>query len=868
MASIRTLFWIILLLQGLLHSVDGAPVFLPEPGSPAALAPHWMPEADSLAGRRIDLCGEWRWSGPPGDGLCAVPGCWRGFDGELRFSREFELPADGQRHQYRLWFGGVSQGCRVLVNDRFLDSHAGAGGTFVLEVPERVLVFGGLNRLDVYVDNRLSAKQTVPLKNQSWDPLSWGGIYREVALLESPRLRVEDLVWSLEPGARGRETLALSALVRNLELVRIDRDTLSAPERLWLQGVLRADDGRELGRARSEFSLRKLETVESRLEIPVEPLVRWSPAHPALHQLELTLGQGDRALHRVRRAIGLKQLRVEGETLLLDGEPLAVQGLGYVPEHPQLGIAMKPQWMARDLEQIKNLGVNVLLHVGGAPHPHLVELCDRIGLLLLPELPVWRIPPRLLAGEALQVAARDQLRELWLRDRMSASLLGVSLGSGLDLSDPLTRDWIATMGQARDAAPDGLLAVGGFFSLPAGADPLPGIDLLLLEPGGPRADAPLPALGLPILLGRIGAPVEGGNQDGYENPYSELHQARALQQALGQARERRAQAAPGDPDAAIAGTVVHAFADWRGGRPLLWSPPGQDPTLCPSGLFSRERIARSAAKELGSFYAGTQPAALTRGEYSPRHPVAYPIVGFGLLILLLIGYRQNNVFSQNLRRSFNHSHGFFVDVRDNRIYQFGQTVFLWLLVSGGAAVLLSTLLHHLRKSLFFDHLLGQLLVLDAVKEWAIRLAWNPLESMAQIALACMGAVLLTAFGLRVLGLLFNARFTLRQAMTFLCWSAASLLLLIPLGIVFSRLLLIEGALWPTAIGVGLLLLWSLQRLLKSLRIAFEGSFWGVMVLLGVLGLAIAALVVIWYENSHSFFEYLEYYRRIYPGGGA
>jgi hypothetical protein len=843
-----------------------APLFLPTAGGEAASLPHWQPESDSLSGRRIDLGGTWSWSGPPGAGQCTVPGCWRGFDGELRFARDFELPADGQRHQYRLWFGGVSHACRVLVNGRFLDSHAGAGGSFTLDVPERILQFGGGNRIEVLVDNRLSAKQTVPLKHQSWDPLTWGGIFREVALLETPRLRVEDVVWQLEPGSRGREVLALTALVRNLELVRIDRDSLEAPEQLWLHATLAAEDGRLLGQARVDFNLRKLEQAEPRLELHVDPLERWSPEQPILHRLELVLGQDQQALHRFTRPVGLREVQVRGGRLLLNGQELRLQGLSYVPEHPAFGIALRPEIMARDLELIKNLGVNLLLHLGGAPHPLLADLCDRIGLLLLPELPVWSVPPRLLAGEALQVAARDQLREALLRDRQRASLLGISLGSGLDLADPRTLAWCEALGQVRDLAPQALLAVGGFFSGPSAGVKLPGIELLLLEPRGSVAAEPLPDLGLPIVFSRLGVPVEPGNQEGYENPYSELHQARQLQLQLAQARQRADEARPGSPESAIAGTLVHAFADWRGGRPLLWSPPGQDPALCPRGVFNRERLARSAAKELGSLYAGTAGATLTRGEYTPRHPVAYPIVGFGLLILLLIGYRQNNVFSQNLRRSFNHSHGFFVDVRDNRIYQFGQTLFLWVLVSGGLALLLSTLLFRLRKSLLFDQLLGQLLVIDAAKEWAIRLAWNPIESMAQITMGIMGLVLLKAFGLRVLGLLFNARFTLRQAMTFICWSSASLLALLPVGIVFSRLLQIDAALWPTALVIALFVLWSFQRLFKSLRIAFEGSFWAVALLLVVLGLALSALLAIWYENSHSFFEYLEYYRRIHQGG--
>lgn len=851
----RPILWLLLL--ACCRLLQAAPHFLPDASQPPAAA--WRPRLDSLDARLHDLGGLWHWDCEDGSrGSCRVPSCWSDYQGEIRFKRKFTLPGSGVQSTWRLWFGGVSYSCRIHVNGKFLERHEGSSGSFEIEIPERFLRFGGENELDVRVDNRLSAHQTVPLKTQSGDPSNFGGMYREVYLLEGPRLRCDDLQWQLRRGVP--ESLELSCLIRNQELVGLD--SLRGTPEVWVEAVLRRGDGAVVAQGRQTVIVNQQESVPLRLNLSgLSPLPRWSPERPELLELVLVLGQGGQVVHRTRRTLGLKEISGGPDGFRLNGQPYFLQGLSYVADHPGSGMALSVTQLQRDLETMKNMGVNLVLHMRGAPHPALGEICDRLGLLVLSELPVWQIPPRLVAREAFRQAALAQARELLHQSRGSASWLGLSLGSGLDFSEG-AESWIAEMQALRAEGPL-LLGAGGFFSRPVDdeAAAVKGLDFLLLEPFGSRSHRELPRAGVPVLLSRVGWPVEVGNLEGYENPWGELHQAWAIQTTVQGAQRAWQVGGALRP----AGTVVHSFADWRGGRPQLASPPGQEPTLVTYGLHSEERVARSSAKELASLYSGAVPSTLSRGEYSPLHPAAFPLTGFALLILLLIGWKQNNVFGQNLRRSFIHSHGFFTDIRDRRVFQFGQALFLLVLVSGTLALLGSGWLHLMRKSPLMDRLLGLVVVLDPLQQWIHRLAWNPLESILQLALALLGGQVLFALGLRVLGLLTNARFTYRQAVTLLAWSSTSLLFVIPVGIVFQPLMQSPGARVLTVLLLLFLGLWYLARLFKALRIAFERRFCGMFALMSVLGLALLILVIIWYERSQSLFEYLDYYRHVYGG---
>jgi len=148
----------------------------------------------------------------------------------------------------------------------------------------------------------------------------------------------------------------------------------------------------------------------------------WSPTDPFLHDLELEVIDAQGAVvDRVESYLGLREVRTQGDTLLLNGEPLYLRMVldqGYWPD----GIWTAPDDAAlvRDIELARAAGFNGARLHQKAFEPRYHWHADRLGWLTWAEMPSWGI------DENDPVAGRNLLAEwaeLVVRDRDQPSII-------------------------------------------------------------------------------------------------------------------------------------------------------------------------------------------------------------------------------------------------------------------------------------------------------------------------------------------------------------------------------------------------------------------------------------------------------------
>ncbi len=341
-----------------------------------------------------------------------VPGDWNSqdqklfyYEGSVWYRRTFDFPQRATGHRQFLYFGGANYEADVYLNGEKLGKHTGGFTPFQFEVTGRLRATG--NSVVVRVNNQRHP-EGVPTVNTDW--WNYGGLTRDVMLLDTPATFVRDYFVQLKPGTADQ----VAGFVQLEGAANGEKTKIEIPE--LKISVEAAPDAS--GRALFEFAL------------PGATL--WSPENPRRYEVVIST-----ATDRISERIGFRSITTRGTDILLNGKPVFLRGVSLHEENPRRGA--RATGVDDDrllLGWAKELGCN---YVRLAHYPHneqMARLADEMGLLLWEEVPVyWTIhwsDPATLAN------AQNQLGELITRDKNRASVIIWSMANETPVSPART----------------------------------------------------------------------------------------------------------------------------------------------------------------------------------------------------------------------------------------------------------------------------------------------------------------------------------------------------------------------------------------------------------------------------------------------
>ena len=343
----------------------------------------------------------------------AVPGDWNSQDGRLLYyegtvwyRRLFDYTPSGPNSRLFLSFGAANYEADVYLNGHKLGRHVGGFTPFAFEATSLLKPSG--NSLVVRVNNR-RLREGVPTIMTDW--WNYGGLTREVRLVEVPATFIAEWAVHLASGARDR----IAVRVRLEGAQPVQKITVSIPELSLTAESTTGSDG------------------VAALELAAPGLALWSPDHPKLYTVNVAAGND-----RLTDEIGFRTIVVRGSDILLNGQPVFLRGICLHEENPlRGGRAYSPADASQLLGWARELNCN-FLRLAHYPHnEHMARLADKLGLLLWEEIPVyWAITwdnPDTLAN------ARTQLAELIGRDQNRASVIIWSVANETPVSEARTR---------------------------------------------------------------------------------------------------------------------------------------------------------------------------------------------------------------------------------------------------------------------------------------------------------------------------------------------------------------------------------------------------------------------------------------------
>jgi hypothetical protein len=374
---------------------------------------------------RLSLNGAWQADLGHGFRDAPVPGCWETLSasktiaGPVTLRREFVCPAADEGRRFLLCFDAVSYRCEVSINGMAVGSHEGMWDRFRFDVTDHLRP-GESNEIRLVVEkpgylpgDRFPLREV--LSGFIPDVLcTFGGVWGDVELIGAV-------------GCLPDRVSVVTDLVGRQARIDVGIEPLAGGQAIPAELEIRVSSGgREVLAARRPIAHGPGVHTES-VQLPLEGLAPWSPEQPARYDVEAVVhAAGVETV--LRRKVGFREVRVDGERILLNGEPVYLRGAlhwGYYPER----IVPRPsrEEIRRELAGLRAMGCNAVKFCLWVPRAEYFDLCDETGMLAWLELPLWL--PR--ATAELEPRMRREYPRIVERAAEHPSLVACSLGCEL-----------------------------------------------------------------------------------------------------------------------------------------------------------------------------------------------------------------------------------------------------------------------------------------------------------------------------------------------------------------------------------------------------------------------------------------------------
>jgi len=323
---------------------------------------------------------------------------------------QFELndEVDVRKYDYQINFKGSNYNTKVWFNGDFIGEHNGGFTPFFFDVNK--FIKSGNNFL-VVCTNNIREKDQIPSLSLDW--FNWGGIYRDVDLLFLNKNRVQDVFLKTKLETRQKSRIEVS--YRIIGKISLKWQILdSFQKEILYEGT----SPEKFGKGTFQFTINNPKL--------------WSPDTPNLYYLKIfNVSQKNEDLLIFNTHFGIRQIEVNGIHIYLNKKKIFLKGASLHEEYMPYGRTIPYKKRKEDVENFKSLGFNAIRTAHYSHDEALVEITDKIGLLVLEEIPVYQHCD--FKSSQTYETAENMLKELINRDRNHPSVIWWSVGNEVPL---------------------------------------------------------------------------------------------------------------------------------------------------------------------------------------------------------------------------------------------------------------------------------------------------------------------------------------------------------------------------------------------------------------------------------------------------
>jgi len=364
---------------GVEFTKETAPATKPAGNPGGAEVPYAQSGFDDSQWRSLNLPHDWGIEGPfkqeyPGE-TGKLP--WWGVGW---YRKHLNVPASDAGQNIYLDVDGAMAYATVWVNGQFVGGWPYGYASWRVELTP-FLKFGADNVIAIRLDN--------PPNSSRWYP--GGGIYRNVWLVKTGPVHVGH--WGTYI-----TTPSIQASDATVKMqVRVENDTandtiVTVRNEIFKLG---ADDkpGKSIVSETTpnvKVAAHQSNTTDS--EVTVKKPVIWSLEHPERYVVVTTVEQDGKQVDRYETPFGIRTIEfTANDGFHLNGKRVPLNGVCDHADLGALGSAVNTRGLERQIEILKEMGCNAIRTSHNPPAPELLDLCDKMGMVVMDEsFDCWR----------------------------------------------------------------------------------------------------------------------------------------------------------------------------------------------------------------------------------------------------------------------------------------------------------------------------------------------------------------------------------------------------------------------------------------------------------------------------------------------
>ena len=370
----------------------------------------------------------------------------REFTGDMWYETDVVVPSYMKGTSVFLRFGAATHRATVYINGEEAASHEGGFLPFLADITEKAR-YGEANRIVVKINNELNETNipcglTITLSDGRkmvkpyFDFYNYSGLQRSVYLLSIPHNSIEDVDLSYSVSFE-KAVISYSVKTKGIGDVRIS---------------LKDEEGVEVASACGKDG--KIDVSDPHL---------WQVGDGYLYTLRISLFSGEELLDVYEMPIGIREVRISEENILLNGSPIYLKGFGKHEDSDIVGRGFNIGVMKRDFELMKWIGANSFRTSHYPYDEEIYRMADREGILIIDEVPAVGLFESLAnffdAGTGkgaksffskptisqLLKAHLRALEEMIVRDKNHPSVIAWSLLNEPESTDPNSYPYFKTL---------------------------------------------------------------------------------------------------------------------------------------------------------------------------------------------------------------------------------------------------------------------------------------------------------------------------------------------------------------------------------------------------------------------------------------